>query len=142
MVQALPSLQVTVVPGTQAPAPQRSPLVQASSSSQGAVLLVWAQPVAGLQESVVQRLVSSQDRTAPLLQVPALHTSPLVQALPSSQAPACGVLTQPRSGSQESVVQALESSQLTVAPETQEPAAQRSPLVQALPSSHRTVLLA
>ena len=45
---------------------------------------------AALQESVVQTLLSSQVTGWPL-HTPALHVSPLVQALPSSQAPGAGV---------------------------------------------------
>ena len=90
-MQGLPSSQERLAPAAQTPLAQRSFWVQALPSSQGAVLLVWAQPLPGLQVSLVHRLVSSQEMVGPLLQVPASQASPLVQALPSSQAPVRGV---------------------------------------------------
>jgi hypothetical protein len=47
------------------------------------VLLVKTHPVAGAQESSVQTLLSLQVIPVPA-HTPAVHTSPLVQALPSS----------------------------------------------------------
>src|SRR5436305_528287 len=73
-------------PGWQVPPPQVSFTVQKSPSSHGLVLLVWTQPDAGLQESVVQGFWS-------------LH--------------AIGVCWQPSVESQVSMVHALLSSQST-----------------------------
>src|SRR4029077_5463820 len=58
-------------------------VVQALPSSHGAVFGVWTQPVAGLQESSVQPLPSSQLGAGPEWQRPATQTSFVVQALPS-----------------------------------------------------------
>jgi hypothetical protein len=69
----------------QTPAAHLSPVVQALESLQLEVLLAKTQPVAELQESLVQELLSLQVRLLPDLQEPFLQTSPVVQALPSSQ---------------------------------------------------------
>ena len=65
VVHTLLSLQTTAEPGTHVPPPQVSPVVQALPSSQTAVLFVKTQPVAGLQLSVVQMLLSLQTTAAP-----------------------------------------------------------------------------
>ena len=106
-----------VVPGWHAPAEQVSPVVQASPSSHGAVLLTLTQSAFGLQESSVQ-------------------TFPSRHSLVGS-----GAFTQPLAESQESSVQTFPSSQLGGAPPTHAPAEQVSPVVQASPSSHEAVLL-
>ena len=49
VVQMFPSLQLIVVPDWQLPPLQTSPLVQALPSSQGRVLFMVTQPVAGEQ---------------------------------------------------------------------------------------------
>ena len=92
------------------------------------------QPVLLSQLSSVQAFLSSQSK-AVAVHAPPLHTSSLVQALPSLQALSASVELQPLAKSQPSKVQALPSSQATVTP-VQRPKAQPSPLVQALPSSH------
>ena len=140
VVHRLWSSQEMAPPLRQAPSPQVSPEVQALPSSQGTLLLVWAQPVAGAQLSVVQRLWSSQSTAEAGLQAPSPQVSPLVQALPSSQASVLLAKTQPVAGSQLSLVQGLASSQARVSPLTQAPTSQVSPLVQALPSSQVRVL--
>src|SRR5438876_92372 len=146
-------------PPTQSPPLHVSFVVQALPSSQGRVLFAWAQPVAGLQESVVQTLPSSQLVGAPPaqapplqaspevqalpasqpaggrpLQIPPLHVSPVVHTLPSSQAGALFACVQPVAGLQESSVQTLPSLQLAGGPPAQAPPLQASPEVQALPS--------
>src|SRR5437667_443496 len=60
VVHTLPALQFAAAPPTQLPPEHVSPVVQALPSSQGFVLLVWVQPVAGVQPSVVHTLPSSQ----------------------------------------------------------------------------------
>src|SRR5439155_810648 len=65
-VQRLPSLQFGGAPPTHTPPLHASFVVHALASLQAAVsLFVWTQPVAGLQESSVQGLPSSQFSGAP-----------------------------------------------------------------------------
>jgi hypothetical protein len=78
----LPSSQFTAEPW-QAPAAHTSLAVHAEPSLQLAVLFACWQPLAGLQLSSVQTLLSSQLMLAPL-QTPEPHTSFAVQAEPSS----------------------------------------------------------
>src|SRR5262249_55233822 len=98
------------------------------------------QPVAGLQLSVVQTLLSLQTIGVPL-QVPPPQVSPEVQALPSSHEFVLLVWTQPVCGSHESSVHGLLSSQLVVPPGWQLPPLHVSPDDQAFPSLHDAVLL-
>jgi hypothetical protein len=79
-------------------------------------LFVKTQPVAGLQVSVVQTLLSLQTRGAPGWQAPPEHTSLTVQASPSEQATVLLALTQPLAGLQVSVVHTLLSLQLNAVP--------------------------
>jgi hypothetical protein len=83
-VQTLPSLQLGGGPPTQAPPEQVSFVVQALLSLQAATLLTCTQPEAGLQESSVQTLPSSQLGAGPPTHFPPEQTSPVVQAFPSS----------------------------------------------------------
>ena len=140
VVQGLPSLHGRLAPGTHAPAAQTSPTVQRLLSLQPSVLLTAAQPVVGLQVSVVQRLPSSQVLAAPGSHAPAVQTSPTVQALPSEHGTLVGVNTQPPASVQVSVVQGLPSLQLKLLPAAQVPPAQMSPAVQELPSEQGSVL--
>src|SRR6266852_5356807 len=123
------------------PPPQVSLLVQAFPSLHGAVLLVCAHPMAGLHESSVQTLPSSQLGAGPPMQVPPLQVSLVVQALPSLQGLVLLVCTQPVAGSQLSSVQTLPSSQLGAGPPTQVPPLHASLVVQAFPSLQGLVLL-
>jgi hypothetical protein len=85
--------------------------------------LVLAHPVVALQESVVQTLESLQLSAVPAVQVPPwqvsapLHTVLSGQAVPLST----GVLLQPKVALQASVVQTLESLQLSAGPAVQVP---------------------
>jgi hypothetical protein len=90
---------------------------------------------------LVQTLPSSQVTGEPT-HAPAAQMSPEVQALLSVHGSVLVVYTQPDAGSHESVVHTLPSSQLVGAPGAHAPAAQASPEVQGLPSSHGIVLLA
>jgi hypothetical protein len=91
-----------------------------------------------LQESVVQASLSSTLMGVCAGPVMGSQES-VVQALPSSVL--TGVWTAPDAGLQESVVQTLPSSVFRgVVPALHAPAAQVSPVVQALPSSHGLVL--
>jgi hypothetical protein len=84
-VHGLASLQTRVTP-PQVPALHTSLVVHASPSLQAAELLACTQPVARLQESLVQTFPSLQLGGAPPTHLPALQTSFVVHALPSSQA--------------------------------------------------------
>jgi hypothetical protein len=139
VVQALLSLHTIAVPGRQMPPPHVSPEVHTLPSSQAFVLLVNAQPVAGLHVSVVQTLPSLQTTPAPAWHVPPPQVSPDVQAFPSSQAIVLFVKTHPVAGLHESVVQALPSSQAIAVP-PHAPPPQTSPDVHAFPSSQAIVL--
>jgi hypothetical protein len=134
----------TGLPPVQTPPRQVSVCVQAFASSQLAVLLVWTHPVAGTQESVVHTLLSLQfSAPAPAWQLPPPQVSPVVHALPSSQAIVLLAWTHPLAGAHESVVHTLLSLQFSApAPAWQLPPEHVSPVVQALPSSHAAVLLA
>src|SRR5262245_48640615 len=83
VVQGLWSSQSSAEPPPQLPAAHCSPVVQASPSSQGPVVLVCMH-VPPTHESAVHALVSEQSIGAPT-QLPAAHSSPVVQALPSLQ---------------------------------------------------------
>src|SRR5213078_305802 len=90
-------------PPTHAPFEQVSAVVHILPSSQAAALAVCTHPVAGLQESVVQALPSSQASGGPPWHAPSAHVSCAVQAFPSSHAAVLGVMVQsPVAGSQES----------------------------------------
>jgi len=124
VVHTFPSLQLGGDPPTQLPFPsQVSWVVQALPSSHGAVLFVRTQPLAGLQESVVQTFPSLQLGGGPPRQCPApSQVSPVVHALPSLQGAVLFVCTQPLAGLQESVVQTFPSLQLGGGPPRQCPA--------------------
>ena len=90
LVQGLPSLQPTAVPGLQTPpAPQVSFTVHGLRSSQVPETAAWPHvPLPLLHESAVHTFLSSQSflplaRHDPLLQTsPRLHASPSLQAVP------------------------------------------------------------
>ena len=84
-VQPLASLQLRTGPPAQAPPLHASPVVHALPSLHAAALFVWTQPVAGLQESSVQPLASSQSSCGPPTHPPPLQVSDVVHALPSLQ---------------------------------------------------------
>ena len=103
------------------------------------MLACW-QPVAGLQESFVQTLPSSQFNAVPP-QTPPAQVSFVVQALPSLHTTALLVCAQPLAGAQKSSVQMFPSLQFVAGPPTQAPPAQVSLVVQALPSLQGLELL-
>jgi hypothetical protein len=111
-VQGLPSSQLVGPSPVQVPAMHRS-IVQALPSLQTFVWSVtWTHPpFTGSHESSVQGSPSSQVGGGPPTQTPSLQASFAVQALPSSQDAALGAFMQPSTGSQESSVQGLPSSQ-------------------------------
>ena len=84
MVQALPSLQSLRLPGVHTPCEQMSPRVHGLPSVHATASGAGAQPVALLQESLVQALPSSQLATDPAMHLPPEQASPTVQALLSA----------------------------------------------------------
>jgi hypothetical protein len=139
-VHTFPSLQVRLPEPWQLPPPQVSVVVQGFPSLQGLELFTYWQPRLGEQESLVQRLASSQLSAGPGWQEPPEQVSLAVHALPSLQAAVLLVKTQPVSELQESSVQTLESAQFNTDPGTQVPPAQVSLAVHALPSLQARVL--
>lgn len=73
------------------PPEHTSPVVHQSPSSHPFALFTFTQPVVALQLSSVHGLPSLQLRTVGPRHTPALQTSPVVHASPSSQARVCGV---------------------------------------------------
>ena len=137
-VQVLVSAQGFSAPGLHVPLAQLSPTLQASPSSQGAVLnSTWHAPVEASQVSTVQGFLSSQPVTEPAWQLPFLHASPAVQALPSLHAASLGVAAQaPLTASHLSWVHGLPSSHSLGWPALHAPALQVSATLHASPSLH------
>jgi hypothetical protein len=144
-VHGLLSLQLGAMPPTQPPTPlQVSTPLQALPSEHSVPMarLVNTQPLAELQLSAVQALPSLHTRGVPAWQLPlAAQISLPLQASPSEQErPATPVWTHPVAATQLSSVQTLLSLQTTGVAPAHTPPPQTSPLVQAFPSSHATVL--
>ena len=110
LVHALPSSHTVADVPLQPPPAHASPVVQASPSVHGRLLLAWAQPVVGEQLSLVHKLPSSQLAADPA-QTLLAHVSPWVQALPSSHDTLLAALTQPVETLHESLVHGLPSLQ-------------------------------
>ena len=144
MVQAFVSSgHVTGVP-VQVPFEHVSPVVQTLLSLHAAPDAgVCVQPLAGLHESAVHGLPSSQFAGVPPRHAPLWQVSAVVQGLPSSHAPPEeGVLLQePVAGLQLSEVHGLPSLQFFGVP-LHAPPEQRSAVVHGLPSSQAFELLA
>jgi len=117
---------------------QMSGVVHWLPSSQDAVLSVWTQVPDALQLSSVQGFVSAQSLSGPGWQEPPEHTSPTVQALPSSHVAVLFVCVQVPPA-QLSSVQGLLSLQVVPVP-WHEPPEHTSSTVQGSPSSHDAVL--
>ncbi len=139
VVQTLPSSQFALMAPTHAPPLQVSPVVHKLPSSQLAAMLTCLQPTSEAQLSVVQEFLSSQSACWPPAQVPDWQVAPVTHRPPVEHAPVVGVNTQPPLPSQESMVQASPSLQLSVVPR-QLPPVHLSPLVHGLPSSQAIVL--
>ncbi len=136
-VHGLPSSHASPLPETQFPPRHASPLVQTLPSEHTAPSsFVLVHPLEMLQESLVQTLPSSQSSGAPPWQLPDLHVSATVHALPSSHAALVGLCVQPLPGLQPSAVHGLSSLQEVALPGVQTALTQESPNVQALPSEH------
>jgi hypothetical protein len=134
-VQAFPSVQAFALlfGCVQLPAEHRSSVQGLPSLAHVDVLFVWTQPVAGLHESLVHTLESSQFSAVPT-HTPLEQASPVVQAVPSLHAVPLGALTCPQLPAvQLSVVQEFPSSQLIAVP-AHTPAVHTSVVVHALPS--------
>jgi hypothetical protein len=134
VVHGFLSSHTSLVPA-QLPAEQLSLTVQALPSSHTPLARLWTQPCWGSQPSTVQLLPSSQGVTEPAPHLLAPHTSPCVQALPSSQGPVSAVWLQPAPSLQPSWVHGLPSSQSGPPVPLHRPAVQVSPAVHGLPSS-------
>ena len=104
-------------------------------------MLLCVHPIRGLHASSVQLDWSSQESGTPGAQAPPEHLSPVVQAFPSSHGTVLLLKTQPDAGSHASSVQTFPSSHASADPGAQAPPEHLSPVVQAFPSSHGTVLL-
>jgi hypothetical protein len=139
VVHTLPSSQLIGVP-PHTPSEHTSLDVQAFPSLHITLLLVFVQPWAGSQASVVQTLQSLQLGAGPPTQAPPEHVSLVVQAFPSLHGLLLSGCRQPSETSQVSSVQPLLSSQFGAGPPTHIPPEQASFIVQALPSLHRLVL--
>ena len=149
MVQTFPSSHTGGGPPTHAPAAQVSLVVHVFPSLQAAVLFMFTQPVAGLQESSVQTLPSLQLGGGPPTHEPKAQVSLVVHAFPSLQGLVLLVNTQTPPW-HESVVQTfpslhwllwLHSMQPGMGVPTHVPLEQTSPLVHGCPSLHELVLL-
>jgi len=137
VVQGLSSLQSSRVP-PQLPAEHLSPVVQGWLSLQLPLLFSFThEPVASLQLSSVQGLSSSHATVSPRQSPPPSQLSFMVQRFPSLHGVFPGESTTsqlPVKELQKSSVQALSSSQLTVAPPHAPEPLHESALVHALPS--------
>ncbi len=144
-VQLLLSSQPALSPTLHLPS-AHAPSLQVASSAQVALLSVAVQPTAGSQTSSLQGLPSSQSLEPPPWQMELLQVSLAVQALPSSHGLLLGLARHaPVLASHLSSVQGLLSSQFLAGPAAHLPASfpevmQRSPLVQASPSSQVTLV--
>ncbi len=134
-VQMLPSSQSSGLPGTQALSQHSSPWVQTSPSAQGSPLAAACSQPVSEQVSVVHGLPSSHGSGVPPTHFLSQHSSPIVQASPSSHGtPLLHSNLQPNHGWQLSFVQTLPSSQTFGLPGVHAPSLQWSPIVQTLPS--------
>ena len=118
VVQTLLSLQLGGAPPTQPPPEHKSPVVQALLSVHDPVLLTKLQPVALLQLSVVQGLLSSHGRLPVGLHEPPLHLSPVVHASLSVQLAVFATLPH---------LPALQASSVQTLPSLQSPALAQLP---------------
>jgi len=133
-LHTLLSSQLRLPLPTQLPFWQVSVVVQTLPSLQGAVVAVNTQPLAALQLSVVQGLLSVQVCCGPGMQLPPMQPSPALQALRSVQVASLARCTQPVVALHESSVQGLPSWQFWGVPGWHTPSTQVSLVVQASPS--------
>jgi hypothetical protein len=140
VVQTFESLQLSAVPPVQEPLWQVSAPLQMLPSGHAVPLSTGAllQPVTALQVSFVQTFESLQLSAVPPVQEPLWQVSSPLQTLLSVHVEPFGrgVLAQPVSALQLSVVQTLLSLQLSGEPAVQVPAWQVSSPLQTVPSAH------
>lgn len=140
-VHKLPSLQASKLPAAHSPNVQMSPEVHALLSSQGKLFATFLQLLLpGRKFPLCTGSCRRKPAESAAMQTPLAHTSPLVQALLSSQTFELLVKLQPLALSHTSSVQGLLSLQTTAFPLAHAPAAQASPAVHASPSSHALAL--
>jgi hypothetical protein len=140
-VQPSLSSHTTAAPPLQLPPAQVSALVHAFESLHVAAFAAFLQPTLATQLSSVQLLPSSQlAAPVPAWQELLLQKSPVVQGLLSLHPTELGAYLQVPP-LQLSLVHGLPSLQFLAVPGLQKPNAQLSPTVQALPSSHKLLLL-
>jgi hypothetical protein len=139
VVHTLASLQLSARPATQKDPRQVSLPLHTLPSGHGVPpgTVTKAQPLAGLQPSVVQALPSLQTSGVPPLHVPLWQLSAPLQALPSRQGVplARGAFAQPKTALQVSPVHGLPSPQASGVPAAQAPAWQVSLPLQTVPSA-------
>jgi hypothetical protein len=140
IVQTLPSLQLGGAPAAHVPAWQVSSPLHTVPSGHGvsfATAVFW-QPRTALQLSVVHTFPSLQLRAVPAVHVPPWQVSAPLHTVESAHGVpfATGVVSQPVTGSQESVVQTLPSLQVSGVPAVQVPPWQVSAPLQTVPSAH------
>jgi hypothetical protein len=144
VVHALPSLQLSAGPGVQTPLWQVSAPLQTVLSAHDVPLgtATFWHPTTGSQLSVVQTLLSLQLSAVPAAQTPLWHVSLPLQTVPSAHGVPfrTGTWVHPKAGSQLSVVQTLESLQLSAVPGVHAPFWQVSLPLQTLPSVHELPL--
>ena len=138
MVHTLPSSHERAVPGVQTPLWHVSVPLQTSASTHGVPFTsgVCEHPLIGLQVSVVQVLLSLQLSAGPVAQTPLWQVSAPLHTLPSAHGVPLrsGVLEQPVTALQVSVVHTLPSLQLSATPGAQRPLWQVSTPLHAFPS--------
>jgi hypothetical protein len=110
--------------------------VHGSLSSQLTGVPLWQPSVLSHVSVPLHESPSLQSSGEPGVQDPSIHTSSVVQTLPSSQGAMLCTNTHPVCGSQLSSVHALLSLQTTCSPGSQMPVWHASFVLQALPSSH------
>ena len=140
-VQPLASSQGSAPEPTHEPPEHPSLGVHTLPSVHGAPLAKCRQPLVLLQSSSVQGLLSSQSSGTEPTQLPAVHTSWVVQAFASLQAAVLASWVQPAVLSQASVVQGLLSLQLAGLEPTHAPPEHASLVVHTLLSLQDAVLL-
>jgi hypothetical protein len=144
VVQTFPSSQVSGVPAVHVPAWQLSVPLQALASAHDEPFGsgVFPHPEIEPHASAVQGLPSLQSSGVPGLQTPLWQVSvPLQTVLSSHDVPlGNGLVEQPKTGSQLSVVQGLPSLQVSGGPAVQVAAWQVSVPLQRLPSLHEEPL--
>jgi hypothetical protein len=139
-VQALPSLQLSVVPAAQVPLWHVSVPLQTFASAHGVPLVTGlvVQPKVALQPSVVHTLPSLQTSAVPAVQVPLWQVSAPLQRFASGHGVpfSTAVAAHPVTALQLSLVHTLPSLQTSGVPAAHTPAWQVSAPLQTVESGH------